>query len=69
MADGRLREVELDAIRITERRFREQEEERQYQEAKQKAEVGGEEEALEPDTSQSPEEPSVPVVSQKGTKK
>lgn len=31
MAEGKLKEVEEDAIRIQTRRFREQEEERQYQ--------------------------------------
>lgn len=37
MATGKLKEVEDDAVRITSKRFRDQEEERQYQISKKEA--------------------------------
>lgn len=56
MATGRLREVELDAIRITEKRFKDQEEERQYQISKEKADAG----IQAPVNNEEPVEESVP---------
>lgn len=59
MAEGRLREVELDAIRIQTKRFKDDEEDRQYKlekEAEKAGEVTPPVEPAEPD-----EEPAPPA--------
>lgn len=70
MATGKLREVELDAVRITEKRFRDQEEDRQYKLSKQGKKVVVEEESVVP-TPELPDGGSTyePETDKKGTKK
>lgn len=72
MATGKLREVELDAVRITEKRFRDQEEDRQYKLSKQKAtKVVAIEEESDVQTPELPYGGSTyePETDKKGTKK
>lgn len=62
MATGKLREVEEDAIRIQEKRFRDQLEEQEYQKSKQQAKIA-------PKETVSGGETYDPSEEQKGNKK